>query len=248
MVHQKAMGPRENFPPRFTNPGVCRAPNHPSGARTCWQPRVRSTTSCSSTSSPSMSQTHTHGPGQPAHSHGPAAPQQPPPGAAQQQQAPKAAMPQPDPVMQAIIDASFVPVDIALSTPDNVAAQCEKHALEKCATCDVDFVSLNRLSRLLQMNPGLRCPPPPTLVSQKLSAAINNTKEEGNVRLLISSTLAIVTPNTLLDFVQSRSTRHGTPTLHHGCQFRDTTTVMGGGADDARRALCRSLESVCLVL
>ncbi|KAJ3522007.1 hypothetical protein NM688_g8938 [Phlebia brevispora] len=89
-------------------------------------------------------------------------------------------VPQPDPVMQAVIEASFDPVDIAFGPPDNVIALCSKHSLEKCAECDVDFTNLNRLSRLLQMNPSLRCPPPPTMLSQKLSVAINNTKEEGN--------------------------------------------------------------------
>ena len=132
-----------------------------------------------------MSQTHTHGPGQPAHTHGPQALPAP-----QQQQQQKIAMPQPDPVMQAVIEASFVPVDIAFGAPDNVTALCEKHSLEKCADCDTDFVSLNRLSRLLQMNPALRCPPPPTMLSQKLSAAINNTKEEGNVRRTVTETTA----------------------------------------------------------
>ncbi|KAJ3478398.1 hypothetical protein NLI96_g9788 [Meripilus lineatus] len=86
----------------------------------------------------------------------------------------------PDPVMQALIEQSFIPVDITLGTPDNVTAHCGPHSLEKCTDCDVDYTTLNRISKTLHMNPGLRCPPPPNVVSQKLSAAISNTKEEGN--------------------------------------------------------------------
>ncbi|KAI0339415.1 hypothetical protein BDW22DRAFT_592054 [Trametopsis cervina] len=95
-----------------------------------------------------MSHSHSHAPGQPSHSHGPAPPQ-----AVQGGQPPKQVMPQPDPVMQAVIEASFKPVDIALGPPDNVVALCEKHSREICADCDVNFVSINQISRLLHMNP-----------------------------------------------------------------------------------------------
>ncbi|KAI0077767.1 TPR-like protein, partial [Panus rudis PR-1116 ss-1] len=115
---------------------------------------------------------HSHAPGQPGHTHGP------PQGQGMQQQ--QMVMRAPDPVMQAIIEESYVPVDIALGPPDNVTALCGPHQLEKCAECDLDFVNLNRLSRLLHLNPNLRCPPPPTVVSKNLSLAIANTKEEGN--------------------------------------------------------------------
>lgn len=88
--------------------------------------------------------------------------------------------PTPDPVMQAAIDDSFNPVNLTLD--ESATVLCVPHSLEKCAECDVDFISLNRLSKLLITNPNLRCPPPAKVVSQKLSSAINNTKEEGNVR------------------------------------------------------------------
>ncbi|KAI0642088.1 hypothetical protein C8Q79DRAFT_273541 [Trametes meyenii] len=118
-----------------------------------------------------MSHTHSHAPGQPSHSHGPAPPQQ-------QQQT--MVMRPPDPLMQAVIEESFRPVEIALGAPENAVALCGKHKLEKCADCNEDHRSLNRLSRLLVANPNLRCPPPPQVVSQNLSQAINNTKDEGN--------------------------------------------------------------------
>lgn len=126
-----------------------------------------------------MSHTHSHAPGQPSHSHGPpaSAPQQ------QQQQPVKQALPAPDPVMQAVIEASFVPVDVALGPPENVSAICQAHSLEKCSECDVDYSSLNRISKLLLMNPNLRCPPPPQMVTQKLTQAVTAMKEEGNVSL-----------------------------------------------------------------
>ncbi|THH32475.1 hypothetical protein EUX98_g1740 [Antrodiella citrinella] len=125
-----------------------------------------------------MSQTHTHGPGQPSHSHEPAPQQQP-----QQQQ--QQIMRPPDPVMQQLIEESFQPVDVVLGAPDNSSVLCAPHSLEKCAACDADYTALNRISRTLQMNPNLRCPPPPNIVSQKLSQAINTTKEEGNVRVSV---------------------------------------------------------------
>ncbi|KAI0685891.1 hypothetical protein BC835DRAFT_1289105 [Cytidiella melzeri] len=82
--------------------------------------------------------------------------------------------------MQAVIEASFQQVDIALGPPENVVALCGKHSREKCADCDINFMSLNQVSRLLHMNPTLRCPPPPQMVTQKLSQAVNSTKDEGN--------------------------------------------------------------------
>lgn len=123
---------------------------------------------------------HSHAPGQPGHTHAPQ-PQQ------QGVQQPTMAIRPPDPVMQAVIEDSFTQVNIALGAPDNVSALCGPHQLEKCADCDLDFTPLNRISRTLLLNPTLRCPPPPQVVSQKLSQAINVTKEEGNVSLLLVS-------------------------------------------------------------
>ena len=86
--------------------------------------------------------------------------------------------------MQQLIEESFQQVDIALGAPDNSVVLCAAHSLEKCVPCDADYTALNRISRTLQMNPNLRCPPPPNIVSQKLTQAINATKDEGNVRHL----------------------------------------------------------------
>lgn len=91
--------------------------------------------------------------------------------------------PQPDPVMQARIDADFRPVDLAVGGPGHAFAFCNKHKVEKCDECNVDFTALNRISKILVTNPNLRCPPPPTVVQQKLSQAVTNTKDEGNVRI-----------------------------------------------------------------
>lgn len=90
-------------------------------------------------------------------------------------------MPQPDPIMQAIIADSFQPVDIKLGAPDNVVAQCGEHGREKCAECGVNYISLNHISRLLHMNPNLRCPPPPQMTTTKLTQAVTSMKDEGNV-------------------------------------------------------------------
>ncbi|KAH9943841.1 hypothetical protein B0H21DRAFT_747817 [Amylocystis lapponica] len=142
--------------------------------RSLLTPRCQSVATSPSPSSTSMSQPHTHGPGQPphTHSHGPPQPQPPQP-------QPQMVARPPDPVMLAVIEASIRPVDITLGPPNIASALCP-HDLEKCAECDVDHTALNRVSRLLVTNPNLRCPPPPQLVSQKLSQVINNTKEEGN--------------------------------------------------------------------
>ncbi|KAH9840052.1 uncharacterized protein C8Q71DRAFT_702318 [Rhodofomes roseus] len=81
--------------------------------------------------------------------------------------------------MQAMIEATFRPVEFALG-PENVSVLCPAHKLEKCADCDVDYVGMNRLSRTLNTNTNLRCPPPPNMVNKQLSQAVTNTKEEGN--------------------------------------------------------------------
>ncbi len=90
-------------------------------------------------------------------------------------------LPRADPVMQAAIEADFRPVDLTLD-PANTAAFCASHSREKCDECDVDYVLLNRLSKVLTSNPKLPFPPPPNVINQKLSQIVNQTKEEGNVR------------------------------------------------------------------
>ncbi|KAL4252907.1 hypothetical protein ABKN59_003587 [Abortiporus biennis] len=117
---------------------------------------------------------HSHGPGQPSHTHGPPPPQQQQGGMQQ-----LAARP-PDPIMQAMIEATYVPIEVNFGPPDNSSVLCGPHSKEECAECDVDYTNLNRLSRTLLMNPSLRCPPPPQVVSQKLNQAVHNVKEEGN--------------------------------------------------------------------
>ena len=118
-----------------------------------------------------MSHSHTHAPGEVhSHSHGP--PQSPlSPGL----------QPTPDPILQALIDQDFIPVPLTLSS-DNTMALCASHKLEKCDDCNLDFVNTNRLARLLIANPNLLCPPPSTVVSQKLTQMVQATKDEGNVR------------------------------------------------------------------
>lgn len=114
-----------------------------------------------------MSHGHSHGPGESCdHSHGP-----------QQVQLNAA-----DPALQALMDADFSPVTLKLG-PEPHIALCDAHGLEKCRNCHVDFINLNRLAKLLQMNSSLACPPPPQIVSHELSKAVTNTKDEGNVRL-----------------------------------------------------------------
>ena len=92
---------------------------------------------------------------------------------------PQMAPPPLDPRAQEIIDADFVPVNLALADP-NVAV-CAPHKLEKCDDCNVDFVNTNRLSRILAANPGLLCPPPNNVISQQLSQIVQRTKDQGNV-------------------------------------------------------------------
>ncbi|KAF7345393.1 Translocation protein sec72 [Mycena venus] len=112
-----------------------------------------------------MSHSHTHAPGEVHnHSHGPP---QPPP------------QPAVDPALQAIIDADFIPTPIALSQDNNLAL-CEPHKLEKCTDCGVDYINLNRLSKILVGNPTLLCPPPSNVISQKLTQMVTQTKDEGN--------------------------------------------------------------------
>jgi translocation protein SEC72 len=96
-------------------------------------------------------------------------------------------LPRPDPVMQAVIEADFSPVDLTLDST-NTAALCASHSHEKCDECDIDYVQLNRLSKVLTANPKLPFPPPPHVINQKLSQIVNQTKEEGNVRHALTHT------------------------------------------------------------
>jgi hypothetical protein len=91
--------------------------------------------------------------------------------------------PPPDPVLQAVIDADFKSVNLKLGGPDGSLVLSGANSEEVDEENGLDFTGLNRVSKLLAANPNLRCPPPPTVVSQKLSQVINGTKEEGNVRL-----------------------------------------------------------------
>ena len=101
-------------------------------------------------------------------------------------------LPRPDPVMQAVIEADFRPIDLTLDST-NATAHCASHSREKCDECDVDYVQLNRLSKVLTANPKLPFPPPPNVINQKLSQIVNQTMEEGNVRH--TYTLHIPTPD-----------------------------------------------------
>ena len=128
-----------------------------------------------------MSHSHTHAPGEEhSHSHGPSQPQP------QQPQ-----MPTVDPAVQASIDAEFVPVPLTL-TQDAHVAVCTPHKLEKCDDCDVDFNLTNYVSRLLVANPSLLCPPPPNIVSPKLTQMVNATKNEGNTLFKSGQTVAAI--------------------------------------------------------
>ncbi|KAJ7708936.1 hypothetical protein B0H17DRAFT_1031286 [Mycena rosella] len=112
-----------------------------------------------------MSHSHTHAPGEThSHSHGPPQP------------APQPAV---DPALQALIDADFIPTALTLS-PDTNLALCAAHSVEKCTDCGIDYVNMNRLSKILVANPTLLCPPPSGVVSQKLTQAVTTTKDEGN--------------------------------------------------------------------
>lgn len=127
-----------------------------------------------------MSHSHTHAPGE-EHSH------------SHSQPAPTPQMaPPPDPALQALIEQDFHPIPIALGAPDNSQALCENHSLEKCTDCDVDFVNLNRLAKLLVANPNLMCPPPANVVSQKLTQVITTTKEEGNASICCLLTVSCI--------------------------------------------------------
>ncbi|KAF8623130.1 hypothetical protein AX17_007564 [Amanita inopinata Kibby_2008] len=119
-----------------------------------------------------MSHSHTHAPGEQhshSHSHGPPQPQG----------QPQPQLPAPDPVVQAVMDQDFRPVTLKLGQEPFLAV-CEAHSLDKCAECDLDFLIVNRMARILVSNPNLICPPPANVVTQKLTQMVTGTKEEGN--------------------------------------------------------------------
>ncbi|KAM6496799.1 hypothetical protein JOM56_007272 [Amanita muscaria] len=129
-----------------------------------------------------MSHSHSHAPGeQHSHSHSQSpllSPQTPlTPQTPQTPHSPH--LPSPDPTALALIEQDFRPVSLKLGA-DNHIALCEPHGLEKCTDCNVDFQSLNRMSRILANNPNLRCPPPVNVITQKLTQLVTSTKDEGN--------------------------------------------------------------------
>ena len=141
---------------------------------------------------------------------------------------PQMVQPPPDPVFQAIIDADYKPVNLKLGGPDNMSVLSGANSEEVDEENGLDFTRLNKLSKLLATNANLRCPPPPTVVSQKLSQVINGTKEEGNVcpfRCVMSSLLTI--KKQYLEHVQEQKVRFGSPAIHHGCQYRRASTIVG---------------------
>lgn len=90
------------------------------------------------------------------------------------------APPPPDPAMQALIEADFRPVDIAISDEKDFLL-CGAHKLAKCPDCGVDYNLLNRINKLFILNPTLKVPPPPNMLSQNITTGVNKVKEEGNV-------------------------------------------------------------------
>ncbi|KAG2362178.1 hypothetical protein BDR07DRAFT_1064294 [Suillus spraguei] len=146
--------------------------------------------------------------------------------------------PQPDPVMQACIDADFKPVDIAVGGPSTAFAFCNTHKLEKCKECNVDFTALNRVSKILVTNPTLRCPPPPTVVQQKLSQAVTNMRDEGNVCLLTSFVHILLTVFT--EPIQTQQDQRSPRKIQYGSQHSRTETSLGKCRNTTRRTLnCR---------
>jgi translocation protein SEC72 len=85
-----------------------------------------------------------------------------------------------------MIEEDFSQVPLALSAERNTAV-CAKHSLEKCSLCDLDFVSVNRLSNALLQHPTLLCPPPGNVITPKITQLVTSTKEEGNVCLVFST-------------------------------------------------------------
>ena len=124
---------------------------------------------------PAMSHSHSHAPGEiHSHSHGPPTPLTP--------HTPN--LPQSDPVLQALIDQDFKPAPIKIGAEPHIAV-CEAHSQEKCSDCDLDFTTLNRMSRIFANNPNLPYPPPANVVTQRLTQMVTSTKEEGNVSRLL---------------------------------------------------------------
>ncbi|KAG2743987.1 hypothetical protein P692DRAFT_20135836 [Suillus brevipes Sb2] len=146
--------------------------------------------------------------------------------------------PQPDPVMQARIDADFKPVNIAVGGPSTAFAFCNTHKVEKCKQCNVDFTVLNRVSKILVTNPTLRCPPPPTVVQQKLSQAVTNMKDEGNVCLL---TLSIYLRLTVCpEPIQTQQDQRSAFKIQYGSEHSRAEASLGKCYNTTRRALnCR---------
>jgi hypothetical protein len=141
--------------------------------------------------SSNMSQMHSHGPGQPMHSHGPPGPQQSiqltpqqiqqlQQLQAQQQQQRMMQQQQPDPTIQAAIDASFLEVKFKLGQPNYSVLLCVDHDRQKCNDCKVDFTTVNELANRISSLAG-PIPPPPSMPTNQIAQLVLKAKEEGNV-------------------------------------------------------------------
>lgn len=184
-----------------------------------------------------MSQTHTHAPGLP---HAPTPqPGQPP----QPQQ--QVIVPPPDPLMQAAIEQDFKPVNLKTGPPKDSQALCAEHDLEQCSKCNLDFTALNALAKLFVANPNLACPPPPQVIQQQRSQAVNKTKEDGNVRVLdlTKSNWHSYFVSATSGSIQGAEARSGHLHVYHGCECRLSTFALGTKSTHARRTLNGSQQS-----
>lgn len=87
---------------------------------------------------------------------------------------------QPDPEIQAAIDASFQEVKFSLDQSKNKnSLLCEKHEKQKCDECKVDFTAVNELAtRIAGLSSPI--PPPPAMTNNQIAQLVTKAKEEGN--------------------------------------------------------------------
>ena len=184
-----------------------------------------------------MSHSHTHGPGEThSHSHSPASPQ-------------TAVLPTPDSkLVQAMIEEDFLQVPLALSADRNTVV-CAKHSLEKCRLCDLDFVSLNRLSTALLQHPTLLCPPPGNVITPKITQLVTSTKEEGNVCFCFVFYLCIYLTYrfSMVEPVQSSKLSCCHHTVHRSRGRSYLPTALGVKSTNVRRTFYCHLQPLCRV-
>ncbi|KZS94628.1 TPR-like protein [Sistotremastrum niveocremeum HHB9708] len=126
--------------------------------------------------------------------------------------------PPPDPAVLAAIEQDYKPVPLKLNENQVL---CDGHGLEKCGECEVDFVAVNQLAKMIVSHPEYAVPPPPNMIPPQRSQAVSKAKEEGN-----SAYKARRYPQALHSYTIGASIAAARPSWEHSQVSRDEISIL----------------------